>query len=771
MRNSSILPFMLLILTLSPSTYSYESPALDLRVVDAIFIPSKPIAGFNCLLMVTVENSGDAVAEDVKVVVDIGDCILVNITHVIGPGEAVTVIYSTIFQHAGEYTMNVKVDPDGRLPDVDRSNNQLNKDFEVKLFTKERIEVSELDLETEEGKWGFLPCGGRTPCTTSLLTTVELNPTFKSLPNYHVIGRRDPGDPNSKFESQNLDPDTWKRKEESACGTTSLAALLRYLKNTATYDHNMIDSLYRGGNELDVYTDPYSIKDAAEHYGLGARVYVDGSLSDIKWFIDHGIPVLMLITVTGKTGLLKGVHWIVPICYWEDETLTYGLNSHIMIGYYNPWGYQCAIPEDRLERYWKETTMGGITLWNRVYVAVWMGDKPQGLPTSNIDAGQKIIFKISKFTSKAHEILGTGLKFWHQGFYLPAIIYIVGGAFTELFAWITAGLAWLVKAIGEAFKWLGRKIWEGLKKFGCKLFGVGCPETKLYYYYYYSQSPTADTPYLINGMIREIALGYLYAEPGNDRTPIYEYQLINPRTRKIIGYRISTNPDEPVTLNADTHQYPIGLLGYALTTQPTTPSVRLGEDCLKPYNIQYEDSVKNLYLPLYHQENSNILWLFNATGGVYFLSTDIAAGTQTFPYTVVDKDGDTDLFHLSREYIIGYIPYNPVEGTKPLIMVYDPDETEFFLTTDLNEEPKGLPPVREMVFIKIVGFIFTEQKPGTVPLYKYYAKERGADYLFTTKEIQDDNFELKGVIGYIYEMKTPCSTELWLYCYRRAKKA
>jgi hypothetical protein len=53
----------------------------------------------------------------------------------------------------------------------------------------------------------------------------------------------------------------------------------------------------------------------------------------------------------------------------------------------------------------------------------------------------------------------------------------------------------------------------------------------------------------------------------------------------------------------------------------------------------------------------------------------------------------------------------------------------------LDDEPEELRPVREMVFSGVVGYILLEQKPGTVPLYIYYASEKGADYLFTTKEI------------------------------------
>ena len=770
MRCKSALPIILILLILSPSTpiAGNSNLTVDLRVIDAIFIPPNPIAGLRCSLLVTVENIGENPAENVEILVDTGVCKLLNETSKIDPGETIAAIFASLFPDAGEYTLTVKVDPDGKLADVDRSNNEFTKTFKVQLHIIERRIPSKLDLSEEERTWGFKKYSE--PCTETPLTDAELDVTFKSLPNYQVMGKQDPTDPNSRYESQLYDPDTWEHKEENACGTTSLAAVLRYLENSPNYDHDRLDLYIRGGNALDVYTDPLSIKAGAEAFGFGARVYVDGSIPEIKWFIDHGIPVIMLITISGKTGVTKGVHWIVPICYWENETLTQGLNSHTMIGYYNPWGYQCAIPEDRLEEYWKETTMGRITLWNRVYIAVWTGETPEGLPPSNVDAGQSFILGVIRFTSIAHDILGNGVELWHKEHYLASIYVIFTGVVTEALAWIVAGITWLGKAAWEGIKWLANKIWDGIKWLGCKVFGLGCPERKLYYYYYYSTSPTADSPFISNEMTKEVAVGYIYSEPNGDREPLYEYQVIDQATMEIIGYMVSTNPDEPERTPTGEIQHLIGLLGYALKTQPATPSIKLGSDCLKLYKIEYKPEVENLYILAYKEEDTCMLWLFKQPENISFLSPDPAAGAQTFPYMLLDKKGHEDIFLFTRDYMIGYIPYNQIPETKPLIRVYDPDKKEFYLTTDLEEEPEGLKPVKEMVFTGIVGFIYTDQKPGTIPLLKYKTKEKGAKYIFTTIQLPTDKFALVDTIGYIYRTKTDCTVELWLYCYRRVKE-
>ncbi|MGB9716948.1 MAG: hypothetical protein ACPL4E_00700 [Thermoproteota archaeon] len=158
------------------------------------------------------------------------------------------------------------------------------------------------------------------------------------------------------------------------------------------------------------------------------------------------------------------------------------------------------------------------------------------------------------------------------------------------------------------------------------------------------------------------------------------------------------------------------------------------------------------------------------TLGYAFLSPDEAAGTRTFPYVATDYEGNSKGYHFTRDYVVGYVHYNHLRGTVPLYRFYDPDEEEFYLTTDLNDEPKELRPVREMVFSGVVGYVFLKQKPGTVPLYKYYASEKGADYLFTTKEITSDKFTLLGVIGYVYEYEEECTAALWLFCYRQVKE-
>ncbi|MEM3465734.1 MAG: CARDB domain-containing protein [Thermoproteota archaeon] len=756
--------------------------APDLRIVDAVCFPS-PIAGFRTTLVITVENAGDAPASPVVVAVEWGCCQLINQTSLeLAAGASMPVLFYPLFLQAGEVSLKATVDPSNEIGEMDENNNVMTKTLKVLLLKVAPIQPpKDLDLEEEQETWGYgVNYWVEEGNTDNYLPTKEQLPMMHGLPDYNLMGRLNPNDPNSGFESQYPEP---------ACGTTSLASILRYLSKTdsARFHHNIIDESIRGGDVLEIWTDPFSIADYARAQGFEARVYVDGDFDKVKWFIDRGIPVTICINTKGKTSLQDG-HWVVPVSYWENESLTWGLSSHVMIGYYNPWGYQCAIPQSRFDLYWLEQELFGIKLfklWNRVYVAICNKPAPADMPPSNAGGLEAYYMGIIEGLSQCLNTLGVGVDMLQSG----DVLKIIGGlGFTIMGALETLvyGLAVILpnllgKGIWEGLKWIGEQIWEGIKALGCKLFGWGCKSKKEYYYYFYSSSPSCECYKLLNDMVRVEAVGYIFTSQAQDgsRVPVYEYAKVNETTLDVTGYFLSTSPNLPETGVQGVRRFLYGKLGYLPKSEiQGVPNEKL-VDYLDKYGIDHDGDVSNLWVPQYYLEGSKILWEFSMsseTSQYAFLSPDEAGGTRTFPYVAVDYEGEERGYHFTRDYVIGYVHYNHLRGTVPLYRFYDPKEEEFYLTTDLNDVPtepggkRALRPVSEMVFSGVVGYIFLEQKQGTVPLYKYYAHEKGADFLFTTKEIQSDKFTLLGIVGYVYEYEEDCTTPLWLFCFRQVKE-
>ncbi|MBO3842609.1 MAG: C39 family peptidase [Candidatus Brockarchaeota archaeon] len=737
--------------------------APDLRIVDAVCFPS-PIAGFRTTLVVTVENVGDAPASPLVVMVEWGCCQLINRASLdLAAGASAPILFYPLFLHAGEISLKATVDPNNEVGEMNENNNMMTNTLKVLLLKVNPIEPpADLDLGEEQVTWGYGGASGyiEEGKTYSWLPTKEQLPIMRGLPDYNLMGRLDPNNPDSGFESQ---------EDEPACGTTSLAAVLRYLTkmDSSVFHHDDIDMQIRGAKTGEgIWTDPFSIESFASDCGFEARVYVDGDFGKVKWFIDRGIPVIICVNTEGKTGILKG-HWVVPVSYWENETLTWGLSSHTMIGYYNPWGYQCAIPQSRFDLYWLEQTLAGIKLWNRVYVAICNKPAPADMPPSNVGGLEKYYMAIIDGFSDCLTIAGAGIDLLASGNPLGIIALLAGAIATVVYGLVVV----LPNLIGGWIRVAAEWILDKIRALACDWFGWGCKSKKEYFYYFYSSSPSCECSSFLNDMIRNEAVGYIFTSQVGDTVPVYEYAEVDEQTREVIRYFVSTDPSLPETGAPGVRRFLYGMLGYLPESEVQgVPNEKL-VDYLNKYQIGYDAPIQNLWVPQYYLDGSKTLWMFkSSTFGYAFLSPDEAGGTKTFPYVAVDHKGESRGYHFTRDYIVGYVHYNHLRGTVPLYRFYDPDKEEFYLTTDLNDEPEELRPVREMVFSGVVGYIFLEQKPGTVPLYKYRAQEKGAHYLFTTKEIGSDKFTLLGVIGYVYEYEEDCTVPLWLFCFRQVKE-
>ncbi|MGB9716947.1 MAG: CARDB domain-containing protein [Thermoproteota archaeon] len=590
MESRKVFSIIILLLMLTAGTPSSSSKPIrvvgspaegsDLKVDAAVFFP-QPVAGLRTRMIVTVSNKGSPVKQLVWVSVKWGGCQLINGTYGLDGGGTVGILFYPLFLQAGNYSLEVAVDPYGEVTETDEDNNVLVFWQEVKLPKAGGVKApTELDFGSEEAAWGYtgnLPSG---------------EPSMHALPDYGLMGRLNPNDPNSDFEEQG---------ETSACGTTSLAAILRYLskKDSTVYNHNIIDRSIRGGGELDIYSEGFSIADYARKEGFEARIYVDGTFEDVKRLIDMGIPVEMCITTDGSHDEMnvEHGHWIVAVCYWED------VNYGTMIGYYNPRGHLSAIPQSRFELYWTEQNLLGITLWSRFYVAICSKPAPPDMPPSNAGALEKAYGALVEGVSVFLNELGLSIemiKSGDAGEVIKGLGLLIGDVIYGSMLFIPVSLTlvaeWVWKGIKAAAEW----VWEGIKALGCRLFGWGCKSKKEYFYYFYSTSPCAESFSLLNDMIKVEAVGYVFTSQVGNTVPVYEYAEVDEQTREVIRYFVSTDPNLPETGAPGVRRLLYGRLGYLPKSEiQGVPNEKLVDNYLKrsEYQIGYDGSVLNIWFP------------------------------------------------------------------------------------------------------------------------------------------------------------------------------
>lgn len=104
----------------------------------------------------------------------------------------------------------------------------------------------------------------------------------------------------------------------NACGTTSLAAVLRYY-GYSVKDHWEIDKTIRS-TRFDFFTTPHGIIDYANSKGLRTGLKLNSNLKDLANMIDQGVPVMVLTDSTPENKTDFYLHWQVVTGYKKDRT-------------------------------------------------------------------------------------------------------------------------------------------------------------------------------------------------------------------------------------------------------------------------------------------------------------------------------------------------------------------------------------------------------------------------------------------------------------------
>jgi Peptidase_C39 like family len=145
--------------------------------------------------------------------------------------------------------------------------------------------------------------------------------------------------------------------QANACGTTTLAYVLRYLLGPSAPDRRQIDRSVRRAN---IFTAPGLLVAYARRLGLTAERYDGVELDEMLALVDRGIPV-MVLTDTTPLDLTDtaNLHWVCLVGYDGDR-----------LALYNPHGFQEEIDRVSFESHWREARLFGLRAWGRFAIAV-----------------------------------------------------------------------------------------------------------------------------------------------------------------------------------------------------------------------------------------------------------------------------------------------------------------------------------------------------------------------------------------------------------------
>jgi PKD repeat protein len=608
----------------------------------------------------------------------------------------------------------------------------------------------------------------------------------------------------------------------NSCGTTSLAYILRYLTGSDTYTHFIVDDEVRAsdpdhsfGIDGGMYADPTLLVEYAHSQGVNAEVYQNGDFSEIRRFIDDGVPVMLILSGDGS-GDIFGAHYIVVVNYCSRPTGIPGEHETVY-AIYNPWGYQYEIPEDRLARYWDWMRMGNsdIMLWNRLYIAVSNGY----LPAGDLDG-----IKTELAFSRALSMMNNGADDFADGEVLEGLVEMVGGcalgivsglsdlllgwaghtdkvpliggvfgAADELVGGVVAGLTDFVDslasdlqdiamfwydplaalaAIGDLivsvfeliadvivavfdfivdiFVAIGEflaLVFEAIGEFFCWLFQLDCTRTVCVLERMVSIDACGETRSFTNHLERVGTLGYVSTVNDSGLRPLYKVMM----TDMDSGVR-----DFKLVLDDGAESYNpeyvrVGRLGFVEDS--------CSGDCLNltqqaaDYNLSWGNILG--YTGRYWTPDSEILWLFqDAETCNYTVDTDFCAKARTFVSNSMNG--------YTRGKVEGYIRLTKAPDTVRIYRYYDEDSRNFFLSTNANETDP------DYVINGFLGYAYTSNIPGTVPLHSYSPKTYRKQNITIMCEDEERTFDTP--IGYIYAEEHPCTTAVYKYCKRYIKE-
>ena len=138
-----------------------------------------------------------------------------------------------------------------------------------------------------------------------------------------------------------------------ACGTTSLAMIIRFLAQDTGITPQDIDREIR--KLPGMFSAPLDIISYAHKKGLQAKEYNHSSLQEVEKFVAQGIPVMPLLDLTPDKALdFNQWHWVVVVGVERAN-----VDKRLIIN--NPWGHQEDWDTEKFSKEWACLRLLGLT--------------------------------------------------------------------------------------------------------------------------------------------------------------------------------------------------------------------------------------------------------------------------------------------------------------------------------------------------------------------------------------------------------------------------
>lgn len=200
-----------------------------------------------------------------------------------------------------------------------------------------------------------------------------------------------------------------------ACGTTSLAMMIRFLIQDSDITPEHIDKEIR--RLPGMFSAPPDLVAYARMKGLQAEEYNHNSLQEVEDLIRQGIPVMPLLDLTPDNALdFDQWHWVVVVAVESTD----GENILVIN---NPWGQQEEWGQDEFLEQWAHLKLLGLTFgYSNYFIAV--GTRDDSLPPRRA-AGVAPANAVTK--GLADVLNGFASVRWHRN--LRGLGQMLGGAF------------------------------------------------------------------------------------------------------------------------------------------------------------------------------------------------------------------------------------------------------------------------------------------------------------------------------------------------------
>jgi len=156
-----------------------------------------------------------------------------------------------------------------------------------------------------------------------------------------------------------------------ACGTTSLAMIIRFLTQDSDITPESIDKEIR--RLPGMFSAPHDLVAYARRKGLQAEEYNHNSLQEVEDLIRQGIPVMPLLDLTPDNALdFSQWHWVVVVAVESAN----GENTLVIN---NPRGQQEVWDQSEFLKQWAHLKLMGLTFgYSNYFIAV--GTRDDSLP-------------------------------------------------------------------------------------------------------------------------------------------------------------------------------------------------------------------------------------------------------------------------------------------------------------------------------------------------------------------------------------------------------